>query len=110
METRKLFREISRLRTTDLLITKMDCTRRVYLFKSLKLGLLGLLGIFIGQIAKTLLAGQEMTTIDVISSFLAIYCVIGYLIFDSHESNYTALKELICDLLAIRSSRTGKKS
>ena len=110
MDNRRMFREISRLRTTDLLIAKMDCTRRIALFKSLKLGLLGLLGIFVGHVAKSLLATQAMSWIDYLSVSLAMYCVIGYLVLDALEASSTALKELICDLLALRMSRTGKKS
>ena len=72
MDNRRMFREISRLRTTDLLIAKMDCTRRIALFKSLKLGLLGLLGIFVGHVAKSLLAAQAMSWIDYLSVSLAM--------------------------------------
>ncbi len=109
MDNRSMFREISRLRTTDLLIAKMDCTRRIALFKSLKLGLLGLLGIFVGQVTKSLFAAQAMSVMDYLSVPLALYCVIGYLILDALGASSTAQKELICDLLALRMSRTGKK-
>lgn len=105
-----MFREISRLRTTDLLITKMDCTRRIALFKSLRLGLLGLLGIFVGHVAKSLFDVQAMSWVGYLSASLVLYCVVGYLILDALEAGSNALKELICDLLALRMSRTGKKS
>lgn len=110
MENRIMHMEISRLRTTDLLITKMDCTRRSALFKSLKLGLVGLLGIFVGQIAKTLYTAQVFGIIDFMSVPLSVYCVLGYLAFDSLEARSVAQKELINDILSIRLSRTGKKS
>ncbi|QFT57111.1 hypothetical protein [Microbulbifer sp. THAF38] len=109
MDNRIMFREISRLRTTDLLIAKMDCIRRIALFKSLKLGLLGLLGIFVGQVAKSLFAAQAMSMMDYLSVALALYCVIGYLILDALEAGSTAQEKLICDLLTLRMSRTGKR-
>ncbi|WP_444928344.1 hypothetical protein ACJJI4_23825 (plasmid) [Microbulbifer sp. TRSA002] len=109
MDNRIMFREISRLRTTDLLIAKMDCIRRIALFKSLKLGLLGLLGIFVGQVAKSLFAAQAMSMMDYLSVALALYCVIGYLILDALEASSTAQEKLVCDLLTLRMSRTGKR-
>jgi hypothetical protein len=109
MDNRNVFRQISRLSTTDLLITKIDCTERVAKFKSLKFGLLSLLGIFVGQIAKSLYAAQVMSMMDYLSMILSLYCVTGYLILDALEASSTAQKELICDLLILRMSRTGKK-
>lgn len=107
MENRIMFREISRLRTTDLLISKMDCTRRVALYKSLKLGFLGLLGIFVGQLAKVLYAAQAMGIIEFISVPLAAYCLVGYFVFDSLGARSVAQKELINDMLTLRMSRTA---
>ena len=110
MNNRKIFREISRLRTKDLLITKMDCTRQIALFRSLKLGLIGLLGIFVSQIAKTIYAAKVLSMMDYVSVPLALYCVTGFLICNQLEANFTAQKELICDLLSIRMNNSGKKS
>lgn len=110
MDNRIMFREVSRLRTTDLLITKIGRTRRIALFKSLKLGLLGLLGIFVGHIAKSILSEPVMSWMDYLSVLLAMYCVIGYLVFDSFEARSIAQKELVCDLLALRMSNTRRKA
>lgn len=110
MDNHIMFKEISRLRTSDLLITKMDCTKRISLYKSLKHGLIGLLGIFVGQVVKTTFAEQAISMMDFISILAALYCVVGYLILDALEASTTAQKELICDMLALRMSRTGKKS
>lgn len=109
MDNRLIFTQVSRLRTKDLLIAKMDCSKRVALFKSLKLGLLGLLGIFVGQVAKSLFAAQPMSIMDYVAAIFTLYSVIGYLILDALEATSTAQKELIYDLLALRLSRTGKK-
>ena len=111
MINRHVFKAISKLRTKDLLIAKMDCTKRITLFKSLKLGLLGLLGIFVGQIATSLFTVQaDWSWMTVVSIPLALYCAIGYLVLDSLEAGQLAIKELINDLLALRMSKTGKKS
>ena len=109
MNYRKLFHEINRLSTKDLYIYKMECTSKIALFKSLKNGFLGLLALFIAQIAKTLFALQILSWIEYVSVGLSLYCVICYLLFDAFEASSTAQKELICDLLALRISRTGKK-
>ncbi|PVZ64542.1 hypothetical protein [Pelagibaculum spongiae] len=110
MDNRTMYKEISRLSTSDLLVFKMDYTRSIFLFKSLKLGLVGLSGIFVGHIIKPLISGQALAWVEYISAVLALYCVSGHLILDAWESSATALKELIVDLLAIRMSRAGKKS
>ena len=110
MKNRGKFKEICRLRTSDLMVSKMDCIERIALFKSLKLGLIGLLGIFVGQIVKTIYANQEMLLADYVSAVFVVLCVIEYLLINTLDARSASQKELICDLLAIRLSRTGKKS
>ena len=109
MDNHIIYKEISRLRTSDLLVTKMDCTKRMSLYKSLKHGLIGLMGIFVGQVVKTTFADQAMSMMDYVSILSGLYCVVGYLILDTLEASTAAQKELICDVLALRTSRTGKK-
>jgi len=110
MKNRSKFKEISRLRTSDLLVSKMSCTENVAWLQSFKLGLIGLLGMFLGQIAKTMYTHQDFTFADYLSVVFMIFCVIEYLLLNALEARSTAKKELINDLLAIRISRTGKKS
>lgn len=110
MNNRLVFKDTARLRTRDLLIAKMECTTRIALFKTLKSGFLGLLGLFIAQIAKSLFAIQALSWIEYVSLGLALYCVGCYLVFDTLEASLAAQKELICDLLTLRMSRTGKKT
>jgi len=111
METRRRFKQISRLTTTDLLVAKMNCTKRNARYKALKLALVALTGIFVTQIAKMLFdASKVMDYLDYLSIPLTFYCVFGYLFLNSLEASITAQKELICDLLALRMNRTGRKS
>lgn len=107
MDNRKMFREISRLRTSDLLIAKMAATRRIALFNSLKLGFLGLLGVFVGQIVKAVFSVQAVHPIDVFAAVFAVCSVVMYMLFDGLEAASSAQKELICELLAIRSSKAS---
>ena len=110
MKIRRKLIEISRLRTTDLLSSKMDCSERVSFFKSLKLGLIGLIGIFVGHIVNTIYANQAMSMADYVSAAFIVLCVIEYMLINTLEARSASQKELICDLLALRMSRTGKKS
>lgn len=110
MKNRRKFNEICRLRTSDLMVSKMDCIERISFFKSLKLGLIGLIGIFVGHIVNTIYANQAMSMADYISAAFIVVCVIEYLLINTLEARSASQKELICDLLALRMSRAGKKS
>lgn len=110
MKNRRKFKEICRLRTSDLMIFKMDCIERISLFRSLKLGLIGLLGIIVGQIVKAVYINQTLLLVDYISIVFFVFFVIKYLFINTLEARSASQKELICDLLALRMSRTGKKS
>ena len=109
MKNRRKFKEISKLKTSDLLVSKMDCIESIALYKSLKLGLIGLIGIFVGQIVNTMYAGTSLQIIDYVSAILVILFVVEYLFVNTLEARSASQKELICDLLTLRMSRTGKK-
>jgi hypothetical protein len=87
----------------------MDCTKSISLFKTLKLGFLGLLGIFVGHVAKSFLETQTVSLLDYGTIVLIVYCVACYLTFDALESSSMAKKELICDLLTLRMNVAGRK-
>jgi len=109
MKNRRKFKEISKLRTTDLLILKMNSCESIMLYKSLKLGLIGLIGIFVGQIVNTMYAGTALQIVDFISAILVVLFVVEYLFVNTLEACTASQKELICDLLTLRMSMTGKK-
>ncbi|MEH6473829.1 MAG: hypothetical protein V7752_21620 [Halopseudomonas sp.] len=110
MKNRTMLKELSRLRTSDLLVSKMDCTKSIARLKSIQQALIGLLGLLIGSLAKVLLTAPEtMGLINYVSIGLVLYCVIGYWIVNGLGANSAARKELICDLLTLRMNRTGKK-
>jgi len=110
MDIQNSYKKISRLRTTDLLISKMDCNINISILKSLKPGLIGLIGVFAGQIVSMIYTGRSMMSSDFASAFLVVYCVIAYSVVTALEARAITRKELICDLLAIRMSRTAAKS
>ena len=111
MDNRICFNEVSRLRTTDLLIAKMICTRKLSQYRALKLASVTLLGIFGSHIAKVLYATTGvMGIMEHVSIVLGLYCGFGFLLFNYREANATARKELICDLLSLRMNRAGGKS
>ena len=109
MKNRRKFKEICRLRTSDLMVSKMDCIESIALLKSLKLGLIGLIGIFVGQIVNTIYAGHSLQVADYVSAILVVFFVVEYLFVNTLEARSASQKELICDLLTLRMSMTGKK-
>jgi hypothetical protein len=92
------------------MILKMDCIEEIALFRSFKLGLIGFMGVFVGQVVRTIYANQGMLLADYISAVFAVLCIVYYLVFNLLEARSASQKELICDLLALRMNKTGKKS
>ena len=110
MKNRDLYLELNRLRTTDLLIRKMGCTQQIAFFSSLRLALLGLNGLLVGQIAKTLFSSKTMALVDIISIPLVIYCMIAFHLLNAVHSSLVGEKELIGDLLTFRQNKSKGKS
>jgi len=108
MKNRNVFKEISRLRTTDLLISKMDNIESIALYGSIKRGMIGLMGIFVTQVANAIYTDNTLVASDYLSLVATMICVIEYVILDSLVARSTAQNELIDDLLAIRMNRAGK--
>lgn len=109
MDNRMLFSEISRLRTKELMISKMEKITEASFFRSLKIGFLSVAGILTSQLITSFYDANSFTTVDVITFLMMIYGVVGYLVFDKLHANVSAQIELICDLLALRLGRTGKR-
>lgn len=110
MKSKTLFSDISRLKTTDLLIAKVNCTKRGSLYRSIKLGLVGGLGILVTQMAHELFSALPMTVVGLSFMPLSAYSVVGYLIVDALEAETLARKELINDILTLRSNKAKRRS
>ena len=114
MDNVRIYDEIRRLRTSDLLIRKMLITQRLSRFKAMKMAVLGVLGLITGQVAKTFFESgvAGFGYVEGIGLVLAVIAAIAYLTFNNFESGLLAQKDLIADLLALRASRagTGRKS
>lgn len=102
MDNHKIFSQLSRLHTSDLLIAKMECIKEIALYKSLRLGFLGLMSIFVGHLAKVVLATQAVSWIEWSAALLVMLCLAGYWILDELEASEHAKKALVDDLILYR--------
>lgn len=109
MDNSTLFSEISRHRTKELMILKMGLYTEVAMFRSMKTCLLGLITLFVSQLASTYFSGKPMTSTHAISVVASMVCIVKYVIVDRELASGTAQIELIKDLLALRMNRTGKR-
>ena len=110
MNSATILKKFSREKTSKLLVHKMHCSEKVAIYKSIKLGFLGMGGICIAQVVKMLYDGKVFDWLDWASIPFGLYSIIWYLIFTLWEIEASATKELINDLLAIRLNRSGRKS
>lgn len=108
MDNRHL-NQLSRLRTSDLLTTKMNTTKKITYLDVTKKALIGLFGIFVTQIAKTYFGSDTMGVEELIAAIFSVYTGLGFIIVVAIESSNIATKEMICDVLEIRKSNTGKR-
>lgn len=110
MDSKTIFRCLSRLRTSDLMVAKIDCTRRIALFRAIKFGLIAVLSVFFSQIAKMIYDDVTMDLWDMLTIPFTAYCMATVLVVNAYEAVLVARKELINDLLTLRMSRAGKGS
>jgi uncharacterized membrane protein YfcA len=108
MENRKIYLDVSALKTKDLLINKVELTKKIHLFQSVKIGSIGLIGLFVGNVAKAWSAQELYSAMSVASYFAVFYITALYLFFDRMEAEAVGKKELINDLHSIRLNRTGR--
>ena len=60
MNNKTAYDKIARLRTTDLMITKMDCMLRMSFHRNLKQGALGILVVIFGRLIKVVFEEQSL--------------------------------------------------
>lgn len=100
-------RTVTRLSNQDvksLLSLKVRYGRRVAFLKTIKVGFLGLLGIFLGQVVKSTFSDQAFTTQDYVCMLCAFNALVGYSVFDYFEAKYSSIRELVMDLISLRTS------
>jgi hypothetical protein len=107
MDSKLLYERIKVMKTSELLIAKMECTKTISFLKSIKLGVIAVLGLAFTDITTDLMSGVIMSEISMVSFSIATLSVIVFFVFDVLQSTETARKELMNDLLSIRGSRTG---
>lgn len=111
MTNRNVMKVLNKLRTSDLLVAKMASTKAAAFYRTIKLGLLGVLTVSCGQVVKGVYGIDANVGIsELISAVLAVYAALGTIYADHLISGEEAKKELIRDLLAIRANnKSGKK-
>ena len=94
-----LVRELGKLPVGVLLARKMKATIAINRLKSLRIGVVGLIGISTSQFFKSFFSSTDMTLIDLLPAVLCMINVVLYMHVDNKESLQIANKDLITDLL-----------
>lgn len=102
---------LSRLKTSELIALRAEYTRNASIYRSIKLGFMGLIGILFANLAKIVLETQAYDVSDKYSVLVLAVSLIIFVYFNVKEASSMVTAGIIHDLLSIRLSKTstGKK-
>lgn len=98
--------ELSKLRTSDLLLEKAKSLDRGVKAKAVKLALAGLTGAFGAAVVADYLGGA-FDPMSYAALAVCLYCAFWYWVFNSIDGKANAKAAVISELLAMRLARTG---
>jgi hypothetical protein len=108
MDNKKLYYEINKLTTTELLIVKMECSESASVFDMMIKISFTFVAYFLSLITKDILDGVKTADLSVSYALFAFVSFVITLVFVLLKSREIVTKELIVDILTIRGNRTGK--
>lgn len=104
---REIYNELSRLRTSDLLVARMDAVTTGSFWLTLKSGTLGMIAMCVGHLSTTLFSAKVLGIGQYLVLMLTLYSTAGLFVCDRRAAQEKAKSELINELLTLRQNRTG---
>lgn len=102
-----LVTEIQFIRTTDLLVRKVVCIRRISMLSTIKTGLIAFVAILLGLLFKSFYEGDTLSVQMFLSLMFSFYAIVATFVVDGILAKSIARKDVINDVLNMRNSRAS---
>lgn len=102
-----LVTEVQFIRTTELLVKKVVCIRRIALLSTIKTGLMAFIAMILGLFFKSLYEGDTLDLLMFLSLMSSFYAIVATFVINGILATNAALKDVINDVLNIRNSRAS---
>lgn len=106
---RKNVSALSRMKTSELIALRAEYVRNSALYRMIKLGFLGIIGILAANLAKIVLDAEKYDATDEYSFLVLIVSIFIFVYFNYKEVATSVKAGMISDILSIRLARTSTK-